>query len=82
MKNDKNKKKQESFPDVNTPTPPQKMDPSQLLDDKGNIPSAEKKENNNQHMKSPNKDASENKSDKKPKLLGESEIEIDDETTI
>jgi hypothetical protein len=72
MKNQKNKSK-EPFPPENTPTPPQVMDASKdPIPPKDEIPGGDQKVEKKQTEKS----------GEKKKLLGESPLEIDDETTI
>jgi hypothetical protein len=72
----KNKKKiEEPFDPQNTPEPAQVMDPNKRKEeqDKRNSPA-----NTAGQSQQPQKQ----KDEAKPKLLGESETEIDDETTI
>lgn len=78
MKDDKNRKadkdSHEKFPPENTPAPPQIINPES---DK------ERKEKSSPVPGNTDKQAKPGSEKKgKPKLLGESEIEIDDETTI
>jgi hypothetical protein len=76
MKNDKQKIR-EPYPPENTPNPPQNIDP--------NLPGERENQNKPVENKRPGNDQKEqNKKsvNAKPKLLGESETEITDETTI
>jgi hypothetical protein len=83
MKKEKNKvkkvedKSREPFPPENTPTPPQVMNPSKEPP-KGESPSGKspsgRKDESHSHSSAESRE--------KKKLLGESPIDIDDETTI
>jgi hypothetical protein len=76
MKQDKSKIKEPYTPE-NTPPPPQIIDPNQRKE--------QNEEDRPIENRQKNEKARENKSPQKkekPKLLGESETEIDDETTI
>jgi hypothetical protein len=73
MKRDKNKI-QEPYPPEHTPSPPQTVDP------RGTPGKAEQQPAGKANEQKPEPDK--NKKQEKPKLLGESETEIDDETTI
>lgn len=75
MENEEKNKQGERFPDVNTPSPPQEMEPTKRSQSKSPDPSNIKKDD--QQQKERQGQEKEGK-----KLLGESEIEIDDETTI
>jgi hypothetical protein len=71
---DNQKKGREPFDPERTPEPPQDKDPRQRMDTSGdNSPTKTK---NKKRQKSLGNEK------EKPKLLGESETEIDDETTI
>jgi hypothetical protein len=77
MKQDKNKIK-EPYPPENTPSPPQIIDPNQRKERNEDDMPIENRQKNN----AGGENKSTQKGKEKPKLLGESETEIDDETTI
>jgi hypothetical protein len=77
MAQDKNKIKEPYSPE-NTPSPPQIIDPS--LQNERN--EDDKSIENRQKNTTSGENKSTQKKQDKPKLLGESETEIDDETTI
>jgi hypothetical protein len=74
MKNNKDKTR-EPFPPEKTPTPP-----DHSPDNKVNDPNNKSERNEKPAIKEPGKPSEQQKA--KPKLLGESETEITDETTI
>jgi hypothetical protein len=76
MKNDKQKIK-EPYPPENTPNPPQNIDPNLQGERENQSKPVENKRPDNDQ-----KEQSKNPESTKPKLLGESETEITDETTI
>jgi hypothetical protein len=76
MENEEKKKQREPFPAEHTPQPPQDIDPS--ITPRGSAdPTSE-----GERDKRTNEKIKPEEKKEKPKLLGESEIEIDDETTI
>jgi hypothetical protein len=78
MENDKHKNSiREPFPPENTPVPPQNMDPNLEQDRKNKNKASENQPSGKDEQKSKTPAGNE-----KPKLLGESETEITDETTI
>jgi hypothetical protein len=77
MKQDKNKIKEPYSPE-HTPNPPQIIDPSLPKERNERDEPVENRGKDKQQ----GTDSQKPKKEKKPKLLGESETEIDDETTI
>jgi hypothetical protein len=71
--NDQKKNRQ---PEVDTPRPPQVMDPSRPLENENRGSEKDPAKHGRKEGKKSEK------KDKKKKLLGESPLEIDDETTI
>lgn len=80
MSNPKNKKEkiEEPYSPIYTPNPPQIIDPRVIPEKNKNIKTGnENEKTDTRNQSKPQKDKEDN-----PKRLGESETEIDDETTI
>jgi hypothetical protein len=75
---DNQEKRREPFNPERTPEPPQHKDPRERMDKTGDDSENDSPEKTNNKVREENP----SKEKEKPKLLGESETEITDETTI
>jgi hypothetical protein len=75
-------KEREPFKPERTPEPPQRKDPRQPMDKNSPDQAKKSQAEDEASSKKKNKESTPGKEKGKPKLLGESETEITDETTI